>query len=312
MHNVIVRFLACFIANKQKRRNFRKKYLHISYQKLINTVSGIQKSLENTVFDMQENVENTVSDIQENVENIVSDIQEKIKKIEGKLYKEPENLLINDGKNNSVVFFDENGIETPINTPVKGIDIIIHGNNNVLRLGRKIISQNSVIHIENDNAFVEIQDTNRFFHAHIIVRYGGGQKLCWGKGTTCWGAEIYLEEFSQVLIGEDCMLSDSKIRGSDGHSILDNQTGEIINKQRRPLIIENHVWCASGAKITKNAHIHTGSVVGANAVATKDYLESNVCIVGNPAKIVKRGITWDRKNTYYKEIEEKQNNNKVK
>lgn len=290
MHNVIVRFLACFIANKQKRRIFRKKYLHISYQKLINTVSDMQKSLE----------------------NIVSDIQEKIKNIEDKLYKEPENLLINDGKNNSIVFFDENGIETPINTPVKGVDIIIHGNNNVLRLGRKIIAQDSVIRIENDNAFVEINDTNKFFHAHIIVSDGVGQKLRWGKGTTCWGAVIFLEEFSQVLIGEDCMLADSNIRGSDGHSILDNQTGEIINKQKHPLIIENHVWCAGGSKITKNAHIHTGCIVAANAVATKDYLESNVCIAGNPAKIVKRGITWDRKNTYYKEIEEKQKNNKVK
>lgn len=34
-------------------------------------------------------------------------------------------------------------------------------------------------------------------------------------------------------------------------------------------------------------------------VACKDYKEDNVIIAGNPGKIIKRNITWDRRNPYH-------------
>ena len=55
-------------------------------------------------------------------------------------------------------------------------------------------------------------------------------------------------------------------------------------------------------------NLYDNSVVGLGAVACKDYKESNVVIVGNPGKIVKRNITWNRQNSYHLEI--KQNNSR--
>lgn len=94
------------------------------------------------------------------------------------------------------------------------------------------------------------------------------------------------------------MLANPSIRGDDAHSVIDVKTGDVLNKPKHPLIIEDHCWIAADTKITKNAHIHANSIVAANAVVTKDYLEENVVIAGNPARIVKRGVTWNPSNCY--------------
>lgn len=44
----------------------------------------------------------------------------------------------------------------------------------------------------------------------------------------------------------------------------------------------------------KNAEIADGCIVGAETVVAKVFDEPDCAIAGNPAKIVKRGITWDR------------------
>lgn len=86
---------------------------------------------------------------------------------------------------------------------------------------------------------------------------------------------------------------------TDGHSILDANSGEILNEPKGVVTIGNHVWVGEAARITKNARIHDNSIIGGGAVAYKDYEESNVVIAGNPGKIVRRNITWDRRNTYF-------------
>ena len=53
----------------------------------------------------------------------------------------------------------------------------------------------------------------------------------------------------------------------------------------------------------KNVKIADNSIVGWGSIVTKEFNEPNVIIAGIPAKIVKRGINWDRRciNKYLKE-----------
>lgn len=46
--------------------------------------------------------------------------------------------------------------------------------------------------------------------------------------------------------------------------------------------------------ILKNVKIGSGSVIGINSTVTKSFEEKNVLIVGNPAKIVKNNIKWEK------------------
>jgi len=57
------------------------------------------------------------------------------------------------------------------------------------------------------------------------------------------------------------------------------------------IVIGEHVWIGSGAKILPGVTIEKGSVVSANAVVTKSFPE-NVLIAGNPARIVRENVSW--------------------
>jgi acetyltransferase-like isoleucine patch superfamily enzyme len=59
----------------------------------------------------------------------------------------------------------------------------------------------------------------------------------------------------------------------------------------KPISIGDHVWIGNGATILKGVNIGGGSVVGTEAVITKDVPENSIA-VGNPGKIVRENIRW--------------------
>ena len=59
--------------------------------------------------------------------------------------------------------------------------------------------------------------------------------------------------------------------------------------------IGKHVWIGKDVKIGKNVKIADNSIVGWGSIVTRKFDEPNVIIAGTPAKIVRRGINWDRK-----------------
>lgn len=204
------------------------------------------------------------------------------------------------GKNNQVIIVKD-GVEglAADKDIVSGLNIKISGNDNTIKLHYPINALNSAILIENDGVKVEIGSTNVFYNVCAKIRYGFGQSLSIGRGTTMIGTEIFINETGKVEIGEDCMFSDHiTIWGSDAHAISDLETGTILNRPIEPVHIGNHVWVGQHTKITKGVYIGNNSVVALGSVACKKYTEDNVVIGGNPAEIIKRNITWSRKNTY--------------
>lgn len=204
------------------------------------------------------------------------------------------------GKNNQVIIVkDSVEMLATDKDIISGLNIKISGNDNIVKLHYPINALNSVVLIESSGAKVEIGSTEVFYNVYAKIRYGFGQSLSIGRGTTMIGTEIFINETGKVEIGEDCMFSDHiTIWGSDAHTILDIQTGEILNRPIEPIHIGNHVWVGQHSKITKGSYVGNNSVIGLGSIVCKKYKEDNVVIAGNPAKIIKRGITGSRKNTY--------------
>jgi acetyltransferase-like isoleucine patch superfamily enzyme len=108
------------------------------------------------------------------------------------------------------------------------------------------------------------------------------------------GAYLLVDEAASIDIGKDCMLStEIIIRTGDKHSILDMHTGERINPAR-DVCIGDRVWIGRCVQILKGTVLHPETVVGACSVVSKAFAEGNCVVAGVPAKIVKRGIRWDR------------------
>jgi acetyltransferase-like isoleucine patch superfamily enzyme len=139
-----------------------------------------------------------------------------------------------------------------------------------------------------------------------------GEKCQFRRGGTLWFADsegslsignnstfeevvIAINEIeSEVSIGSDCMLAyDIEIRVGDSHSILDSETGTRINYAQN-IKIGDHVWIAPHCVILKGVEIADHSIVGTGTIVSSSFEEGNVIIAGNPGKIIKKNINWNR------------------
>lgn len=172
----------------------------------------------------------------------------------------------------------------------------IHGNNN--HVETKYYKKVSVKIYGNNNTVI-IKDTNMPVACTIIIG-------CWdcrvdnctveiGENLYTNGFNLFvMEDNTKVSIGNDCMISNSVMfYASDTHSIL-NENGQLTNCGKY-IDIGNHVWIGYNATICKNITIADNCIVGTGSVVTKSCDKSNSIIAGNPAKIVKENINWDKK-----------------
>jgi acetyltransferase-like isoleucine patch superfamily enzyme len=115
-----------------------------------------------------------------------------------------------------------------------------------------------------------------------------------GSGTSMVEVHVAVTENSSVRIGEDCMLAnDIDIRTGDSHSVIDTQTGERLNFAG-DIVIGRHVWIAPHTVVLKGVNIGENSIIATGAVVTKS-CEPGVIVGGNPARVIKTGVSWKRK-----------------
>lgn len=125
------------------------------------------------------------------------------------------------------------------------------------------------------------------FQARDAVLDIGRHLVCNGK------LQIVMHEPSTLRIGDDCLLADHILMTtSDMHSILDAESGKRINPAR-DVIIGDRVWLGLHALILKGSQIGSGSIVGAGSVVS-GAIPENCSAAGNPARILRSGVTWDR------------------
>ena len=158
------------------------------------------------------------------------------------------------------------------------------------------------IEIYGDNNKVEIDPSVKTWNGHIVIGNPGTNTpthnclVRIGKNSDSNGVWIdLLEDNSAVIIGNNCMLSwNIHIFASDSHTIYDAKTKKLLNWGKE-IIIEDNVWVAMDCTVLKNSFIAKNCVVGASAVVAGKFTEENGVIAGNPAKVVKRGVAWDRR-----------------
>ncbi len=109
---------------------------------------------------------------------------------------------------------------------------------------------------------------------------------------------VCMGDNNYINIGESCMISDNvEIWSTDGHSITDNSTGELLNASK-PVVIGNRVWLGKNSVILQGVEVKDGTIVGMNSVVTKD-TEPFSIVAGNPARTVCNNVNWSERYTLY-------------
>lgn len=220
----------------------------------------------------------------------------------------------------NVYVFDENSMQRVTDKKMlpNNIHISYHSDNalsyqkvgggNVLKIHKNFKSKGvSIIYTKdcfNSECILEDSGESSGVAAKILFLSGDGSKLKIGKRSGINGAEIWLGNGSECYIGNDCMFSyNVVIRTTDGHVILDKDTGKIINEQRNPCVIGNHCWIGMRSLIMKNVYLPDNTIVGAGSVVTSKFDESYTVIAGNPAQVMKKNVVHDGRTIYeYKNL----------
>jgi acetyltransferase-like isoleucine patch superfamily enzyme len=195
------------------------------------------------------------------------------------------------------------------------INVQTHGRNNEVDASASVLARGEgAIVMHGDNNFVTIQDSN--FRVNVHITLGGNGFVQIGRNLDALRLLLHLAADSEMLIGEACSFnglvrlmsherasirigdrclfaSDVDVTASDMHSIIDVATQKRINPARS-VVIGNRVWIGQKSTILKGVSIGDGAIVGASSVVTRD-VPANVAAAGNPARVVRTGVTWDFK-----------------
>ncbi|WP_240485096.1 acyltransferase [Aestuariibacter salexigens] len=199
-------------------------------------------------------------------------------------------LTIDDqGENNEILIDDE--------CVFNRSKIVIAGNNNKVTLGATLSYNQLVINLKGNKKRISIGNSNKHINNLKLVSIRGNHQIITiGRNLSCGGMEVQMNDGNESLtIGKDCLFSwGIKARTSDGHSIIDIDSDTPINFPQ-DISIGDHVWISEDVRLMKGAIIPSDCVIGAGAIVTKKFDETNSVIAGVPAKVVKRNIKWDHR-----------------
>lgn len=196
-------------------------------------------------------------------------------------------------KHNTFVLIKKDGKKV-YNPKIKNLTVEMFGQNNYIEIHEPInIVKKGYIACDS-NSKILIGANNKYLEVEMIV--GTDCELDIGKNTTVAKASFILKrsQNTKISIGDDCMIShDVIIRTEDGHTIYDSKTMEVLNYPE-DVYIGNHVWIIANTTILKGSYIPDNCIVSTYSLVNKPFEEENCVIAGIPAKVVKKGINWDR------------------
>jgi acetyltransferase-like isoleucine patch superfamily enzyme len=173
------------------------------------------------------------------------------------------------------------------------LKIVQHGNMSLInhaQLDIAALSGNIAILIGNHHAHVTFGANSA---GAFDLRLWRDSVVMIGQQTTSNGVRIVCDR-STVVLGDDCMLSDSiLLQAADQHGIVDLASGDIINDRPRSITLGKHVWLGRQCTLMPDCEVGEGSIIGTGAIVTRTIPPCSVA-VGVPAQVVKEAITWSR------------------
>ena len=166
---------------------------------------------------------------------------------------------------------NDNQVEIAAGCVLINTKILIRGNHNRIVIGPDCrFMRGGTLWVEDDNGLLQIGSNNLFMDVHFAVTEG-----------------------CKLVIGKDSGFADDVIvRTGDSHSIIDVASGQRINFSS-DVVLGDHAAIFQRAIILKGITLRENTIVAASAVVTRSYDQPGLILAGNPAKIVRDGVTWD-------------------
>jgi acetyltransferase-like isoleucine patch superfamily enzyme len=198
-------------------------------------------------------------------------------------------------RNNEIIVIGEDGVARQV-WYIKNVNIKFNGCNNRIEIHAPFRIHSASITLR-DNSVVKIGRNSSLMNFNVGDEgWIRDFSIIIGDDFQCGGMCIQAAPNGSITSGNGCLFSwGISIRGTDSHLIYKvGAERPSRHGNNRPVVIGNHVWVGTDVTILKGAKIPDNCVVGTRALVTgKNFCEENAVIAGNPARVVKTGITWE-------------------
>jgi acetyltransferase-like isoleucine patch superfamily enzyme len=138
-----------------------------------------------------------------------------------------------------------------------------------------------------------------------FVWIGDGTKIRCHEGSveigakTVMGQECTISAYQRVRIGAECVIADRAMFIDFDHGVVEVERPiRLQGIYKRDVEVGSNVWIGYGACILRGVSVGDNSVIGTNAVVTKD-VPANAIVGGVPARIIRmreapRDLRWER------------------
>ena len=138
-----------------------------------------------------------------------------------------------------------------------------------------------------------------------FVWIGDGTKIRSHEGVveigakTVMGQECTISAYQRVRIGDECVIADRAMFIDFDHGMVEVERPiRLQGIYKRDVEVGNNVWIGYGACVLRGVSVGDNSVIGSNAVITKD-VPANAVVGGIPARIIRmrkapRELRWER------------------
>jgi acetyltransferase-like isoleucine patch superfamily enzyme len=138
-----------------------------------------------------------------------------------------------------------------------------------------------------------------------FVWIGDGTKIRCHEGVveigakTVMGQECTISAYQSVRIGEQCVIADRAMFIDFDHGVVEVERPiRLQGIYKRDVEVGSNVWIGYGACILRGVRVGDNSIVGTNAVVTKD-VPANAVVAGAPARVIRmrdapQELRWER------------------
>jgi acetyltransferase-like isoleucine patch superfamily enzyme len=136
-----------------------------------------------------------------------------------------------------------------------------------------------------------------------FVWIGDGTKIRCHEGVveigdkTVFGQDCTVSAYQRVRIGEQCVIADRAMFIDFDHGMSEVERPiRVQGIYKRDTVVGSNVWIGYGACVLRGVRVGDNSVIGTNAVVTKD-VPANAVVGGVPAKVIRmreapRDLRW--------------------
>jgi acetyltransferase-like isoleucine patch superfamily enzyme len=136
-----------------------------------------------------------------------------------------------------------------------------------------------------------------------FVWIGDGTKIRCHEGVveigdkTVFGQECTISAYQRVRIGEQCVIADRAMFIDFDHGVTEVERPiRVQGIYKRDTVVGSNVWVGYGACVLRGVRVGDNSIIGTNAVVTRD-VPANAVVGGVPAKVLRmreapRQLRW--------------------